>query len=91
MALRNHDVGEVPPEKYPSATVFQMDGSKRIVIKNSNFKVSNKEYKIIYETVLKLIVKCVVPYVCMITTNLLVVRTFYNLKRKPITVCSIKL
>lgn len=53
------------------------------VIKNSSFKVRNIEYKIIYETVLKLIVKCVVPYVCMITTNLLVVRTFYNFKSKP--------
>ena len=53
------------------------------VIKHSNFKVHNKEYKIIYEIVLKLIVKCVVPYMFMITTNLLVVRKFYNLKSKP--------
>ena len=36
MALRNHDVATGSPEKYPSATVYQLDGSKRIIIKNPN-------------------------------------------------------
>ena len=53
------------------------------VLKHEDFKIHNQIYKVIYETISKLIVKCIVPYVCLIATNILMVRTFYNLKCIP--------
>ena len=50
------------------------------VIKHSDFKINSLEYQIVYETIFKLIIKCVIPYITMITTNVLVVRTFCTLK-----------
>ena len=48
-------------------------------------KVYDKNYKIFYETVSKLVVKCVLPYLMLISTNVLIVRKLcqfdYTIKR----------
>jgi len=47
------------------------------VIKSTKLK-SNKHYMIIYEIVFKFVVKCVFPYILLISTNVLVLRAFLN-------------
>ena len=45
------------------------------LIKHTNFKILNQYYHIFYENVFKLLVKCIVPYIVLISTNVLIVRT----------------
>ena len=53
------------------------------LVKQTDFKLNNQEYKIVYEIILKLLVKSVLPYALLITTNLLIIRAFCNLKYRP--------
>ena len=61
------------------------------LIKHTNLKIYNQYYKLFYENVSKLVIKCVVPYIVLISTNVLIVRTLcrfdYTIKkRKPRTI-----
>ena len=56
------------------------------LIKHTNMKIYDKNYKIFYENVSKLVVKCVVPYIILISTNVKIVLTLrqfdYTIKRE---------
>ena len=50
------------------------------LLKHTDLKLSNSHYTILYETIGKLIVKCVVPYLLLMSTNALILRDFFALK-----------
>ena len=53
------------------------------VIKATDLKETNEMYKKIYETWSKIVIKCVIPYVVLISTNVLIIKTFLNLNERP--------
>ena len=74
--------------QYENGTSMFSGNTTVYLIKHTNLKINNKYYKIFYENVSKLVIKCVVPYFMLISTNVLIVRTLckfdYTIKkRKP--------
>jgi hypothetical protein len=53
------------------------------VIKATKLKEKSEMYKKIYETWSKIVIKCVIPYVVLISTNVLIIKTFLNLNERP--------
>ena len=83
-------IKDISLEKYQidkNNSIF-LGNSTVYLIKHTNMKVYDENYKIFYENVSKLVVKCVVPYIILISTNLQIVRTLrqfdYTIKRTKI-------
>ena len=67
---------------------FHCQNSNQKLLKNATIYLlqqtdlkMNKSYNIIYETGCKLVVKCIAPYILLISTNLFMVRVFFDLYR----------
>ena len=80
-----HYIGEHEVEKFEN-----VNGSRQFktnttlyIVAHTKLKRENCTYLIIYDIIFKLIIKCFIPYLLLLTTNLLMVRTFCELKQTP--------
>ena len=80
-----HYIGEHEVEKFEN-----INGSRQFktnttlyIVAHTKLKRENCTYLIIYDIIFKLIIKCFIPYLLLLTTNLLMVRTFCELKQTP--------
>ena len=83
-------IKDVSLEKYQinrNNTVF-LGNSTVYQIKHTDLKVCDRNYKIFYVIASKLVVKCIVPYIMLISTNVIIVRKLYQfdytIRRKQI-------
>ena len=53
------------------------------VLKHTELKKRNTTYLIMNDIICKLFIKCIIPYILLLTTNILMVRTFCNLNQTP--------
>ena len=53
------------------------------IVAHTELKRINCTYLVIYDIIFKLIVKCFIPYILLLTTNIFMVRTFCELKQTP--------
>ena len=80
--LFEYQVDEFSLEKYrlQEGNYVFVGNTTLYLVKQTDLKLFNNHYKVIYETIGKLVVKCVVPYLVLITTNALILRAFVALK-----------
>jgi len=74
----DYRVDRVDLEKFyiKNGTLEGVGNKTLYLIKQEESKIHNEHYKIIYGVVSKLIVKGIVPYIALISTNISVLRTF---------------
>ena len=80
-----HDIQSFEIEKFENkngSRHFKTNTTIYLVL-HTELKKENCTYLIIYDIICKLIMKCIIPYILLLTTNLLMVRAFCNLKQKP--------
>ena len=80
-----HEVKSFEIEKFENKNGnrhFKMNTTIYLIV-HTELKKENCTYLIIYDIICKVIMKCIIPYILLLTTNLLMVRTFCNLKQKP--------
>ena len=71
-----HNISSIPFQKIVRNEGEQLLRNTTIYVIVGTGLKSNENYQIAYETVCKLIVKCIIPYCILITTNVLIVRGF---------------
>ena len=79
-----HEIQSYEIEKFENkngSRHFKTDTTIYLIV-HTDLKKENFTYLIIYDIVCKIIMKCVIPYILLLATNLLMVRTFCNLKQK---------
>ena len=80
-----HYVGKPEMEKFENKNGSRqfMTNTTLYIIAHTDLKRESCTYLVIYDIIFKLITKCFIPYILLLTTNLLMVRTFCKLKQTP--------
>ena len=73
-----HNISSIPFQKIVRNEGEQLLRNTTIYVIVGTGLKSNENYQIAYETICKLIVKCIIPYFVLITTNVLIVRGFIS-------------
>ena len=76
--------------QYESEKFKNNKGSRHFETNTTIYHVSytrlvldNSSYLVIYDIICKLTIKCIIPYILLLSTNLLMVRTLYKMKQTP--------
>ena len=60
-----------------------MTNTTLYIIAHTDWTRESCTYLVIYDIIFKLITKCFIPYILLLTTNIFMVRTFCKLKQTP--------
>ena len=76
--------------QYESEKFENKNGSRHFETNTNIYHVSytglvldNSSYLVIYDIICKLTIKCIIPFILLLSTNLLMVRTLFKMKQTP--------